>query len=1161
MGAALAAAWPILRLKGMPYDVDISGFFPLSPEAYQGRFWPLWNERGGMSAAQFLPALAFEAPLLLLGSVFGWSMEIHLKVRIVLGFAIAGCAMYALAKHYLARRAPQAPAVAVTIACFAAALLYMLNPWSVHRIFHYFLWIGYAMAPLVVLAFERLADAPSWRRALALAGVTALATTDPHNPFLLAILVAPLALVRFAPLLWRDRPAALRLLRGLGLAAGAYLAFAAYWILPYAYNALHNPGFGPTYVMSQEMLDTLSRHGSFLEALRFLNNYLPRGDLWPQGGAAFEAWAVASFLVPILAGLALLVDRSRVAWTYALLAAAMVFLGMGTHGPFPGAYRWLIFGAPWGEGLSWLFRDPYRWGGIQALAYSVLLSLSLGALGAALTRLKVPAAAPAIGLAAVLVFSGPALASYTTGPFAPIQVPHEYAQANAALAAAPADASVVWMPRMLGTTTWSGDRTMEYFDATSSARPALGPFRPDTSAYFDFLGDAIKDGAQVAPLLARAGADRIVYHNDVDTVGGARAIAQIDAEGLNQTARFGDSPTLVLDASGSAPAFTPAARFALYGERNLTQAFTPRATRFAQLSLRLAVVGAPGPLRVSIADANGTSVFVANASVAPKARSLDVPLRGLALDPGAVYALRLDAGGDATDRYDVSYYTVDTYADGALSGTQGDLAFDLFADTRGFAVELVTPTAAPRARLAATPLASPSDLQLLRAVETLPAEGALRDAPIAFVDADRAARDAFARQDAPWGWIGAFDEGNVSPLVPFLPPSAFVTAFDSTSNADTKDGWARGTQDFSYYGLGWQNVVGAAGDESWGSDGGDGLVYATTPANLTIHVKPLDAPGVLLARVYVSPDGGPLTFHAGENSLALDTAAPRARLVWVEVGRVAAGATSLQLQDLHGLQGVDALALVDDATFAAAGRASAERMANAPTTLVAQAETIPALANQTVALVGVGRVSTLAGEADVPIDVPAPGDYTLWLRMPAQGAMPLVQMDGAPLGAPACSSACGQPAAWFALDVGRLEPGAHALRLAGPAQLDVLALSSDPAFAARADAPVGWTRVSATEYQVHATEGGLLALALPYDAGWVAHVDGASIRAIPVDGVANGFVIPPGAHDITIVYEPQTWAQAGLLVSLAAAFACLALAGAAFVLRRRADAALQEVSP
>src|SRR5581483_3813414 len=170
----------------------------------------------------------------------------------------------------------------------------------------------------------------------------------------------------------------------------------------------------------------------------------------------------------------------------------------------------------------------------------------------------------------------------------------------------------------------------------------------------------------------------------------------------------------------------------------------------------------------------------------------------------------------------------------------------------------------------------------------------------------------------------------------------------------------------------------------------------------------------------------------------------------MQVGSVPAGATSLRIANQRGLQGVDSVALVDEAAFLAARDASATRLAAAPTTLVAQAETVPALAASTVTLAGVGRVAQVADAANVSLDVPAPGDYTVWLRVPASAPAPRLALDDAALPAPACAAECGEAATWIAAPAGRLAPGAHVLRIGageGPAMLDVVALSSDPGFA------------------------------------------------------------------------------------------------------------------
>lgn len=1134
VGIAIAATLPILRAAGMPYNVDISGFFPLSVEAYEGRFWPLWNERGGMSTLQFLPALAFELPMLIIGHIFQFDMPTHVKLRVVLGFAISGCSMFALARHYVLRRRPAAPAVLAIGAPLAAALLYMFNPWAVHRVFHYFLWLGYALTPLVVLAFERLAASPSWQRGLVFGGVVALATTDPHNPATFAIVLVPLALLRIRNV---------RQIRALALSVGAFALLAAYWILPYAWNAIHNPGFGPTYVMSDQMLDVLSRHASLPEVLRLLHNYNPRGDLWPTGGW-YSIWLFASVMVPVLAFASVALDRSRVAITYALLAGATIFLGMGNQGP-GGVYNWLLFSAPWGEGLSWLFRDPYRWGGIQALAYGVMIALSL----AALPRVRLPAASPAAaGMLVAMLFCAPALANYTTGAYAPIVVPSEFDEANAFLETTPAEAGVVWMPRTLGAATWSGDKTLAYFDATSSSRAALGPFRPQTSEYFDFLKDATTDGASVGALIARAGASTIVYHNDVNALSGARVIHQLESLGFTEVARVGDSPTLAVDQSSQSAPHTPAARYSIFGNRTLTQTFTPTLATPAVLALRTLVHGEPGPVRIQILNETGALVFSRNTSKSSVTPELEFRLDNVKFVPGTNYTLELSAptATDANNSYNFSYYKVDTYPRGNMTTLAGDLHFEIVSRTRGFAVVLASPENASRVRATHAPIATAEGLNLLRSLATLPDESPLRSAPVLFVNADEAAMTTFGDWPEAFRWFGGFSDEDLSRVVPFIDAKYFSSPFSATTNADAKEGFARGTQDFEYYSWGWTRSLAALKQESWDFDGNNGLVYSSSPANLTINFSANIGPSVVLARVHESPQGGPLAFFANDTVVGrVNTKNAEPGMKWIQIGVAPEGATQLRIENEGAFQGIDSLVVAPQAALNAAFERSGRAFENARVTLINQAETIVPLNAKTVFVEGVGRVADVSKPVNFTIQVGVKSDYTLWLR----GSAALnVTLDGEPVG-----SVTGEQG-WLPLHVGVVRAGSHQIGFEGKALIDSLALSNDPEFASQGDAPIiVATRVSATEYRVDANGSRFLALAQPYDAGWVARVvaTGERIPSVPVDGVANGFLLPPDTGEVVLEFVPQSYAHLGVFISLASLEIGLGLLGAA-ALRRRA---------
>lgn len=1190
--AAIAATWRLFTTPGLPYNVDISGFFPLSPEAYERRFWPLWNEGGGMATLQFLPALLTELPLLVAGKALGWGMDTHVKVRILLGFAVAGMSMYALARRYVERHGEgRLPAWALLALPLAPALLYMFNPWSVHRVFHYFLWVGYALAPLVILCLERLLDSPSWRRGLVLALVAAAATTDPHNPPYLAILALPLLAIRLAALLRRSRPEAVRAVRALGVAAAAYVGIALYWVLPYVSGIRANPALGPTYVMSDEMLAILSRNADLASVLRLLHNYHPRASFAPEGGGLLAAWTFVGWLVVGVVLLApLLARRSVAAWAWASVALGTIVLGMGSNGPTGGAYHWLLFDAPWGEGLSWLFRDPFRWGGMQALAYASLLSIALARLAvfagslphAGRRAAHAGLASSAVACAAILVIPGVAAhMSENTDVFAPVVVPSEYDEANAYLATMPDDSGVVWMPRMLGQTTWGGERGLAYFDATSSARYALGPFRPDTSTYFRFLEDANKDGAQLPPLLARAGIDRVIFHNDRNPEADATTAARLERAGLAFEARFGDTPARAVDQSSLAAAGTPAMRIAVNGTTTLEQGFRPAHRAPSQLTLRALAVGEPGPLEVSIVSESNATLVTRRVSQAQNGE-VQVSLRGVELSPNRNHTLRLrEVPTPQEGRWEVSCYKVDSYARGAFLGVSegkaactGDLAFELQATVAGFASSLASDAPAPRVRATEGALASPGGLGMLRALSSLPEGSPLSTAPVVFTSAHERARTTFAAQDEGWRWVAGLDEGELETLAPFLPRGSLVAPFASTTSADGKAGWARGTEEFEYYEHGWRLSVRALKQESWDFDLDRGIAY-------TSATEPLDVPipaseGIALARVWMHPKGGQLAVLAvtpeGTREVGVvDARAASSGFRWVEVGRVPAGAEALRLVGDGAFFGVNLLAVPTLPEMAEAVAARDARFVGMPVTLLAQAEGVPALSARVAALPDVGRFVELNASTEVALYVPAAGDYALWLRAPRGSAAPDASLDGVPL-ALACVAECDGPVAWLAAPAVPLHAGAHALRLgpgagASRAQVDALALTSEPEglLGGPAPAPARWTRVDATRYQVEVEQAGpvVLTLAQPSDAGWVARLpDGRVVRSHPVDGVANAFrfdLDAPGT--VEIVYEPQAWAEAGVaasLVVLLAVGASLAFAPAAHGLRRLRSAPVED---
>ena len=304
--------------------------------------------------------------------------------------------------------------------------------------------------------------------------------------------------------------------------------------------------------------------------------------------------------------------------------------------------------------------------------------------------------------------------------------------------------------------------------------------------------------------------------------------------------------------------------------------------------------------------------------------------------------------------------------------------------------------------------------------------------------------------------------------------------------------------------------------------------------------------------------------HAGDEVVGVvDTKAPVAGFRWREVGVLAKDASSLRLEGDGAFLGVNLLAIVPAQTLARAHAASAARMEEVPYTLVQQAEVVPGLATRVVAFPGVGRFAETNRTTTIQFDVPAEGEPVLWLRLAKGTPTPLLAIDGWMKQRPTCAADCESDAPWFSAPLGGLGAGSHTMTLApenstARPTIDVIAVTTERQGLAW-EAPtrvVEVERVDATRYRVQVTGNGPvgLALAAPYDAGWVARAGGgAPVRSVLGDGVTNLFLLETEEGEtIVLSYEPQAWAERGvLLTGLSLAMGVASVAGIAVVRIRR----------
>jgi hypothetical protein len=108
--------------------------------------------------------------------------------------------------------------------------------------------------------------------------------------------------------------------------------------------------------------------------------------------------------------------------------------------------------------------------------------------------------------------------------------------------------------------------------------------------------------------------------------------------------------------------------------------------------------------------------------------------------------------------------------------------------------------------------------------------------------------------------------------------------------------------------------------------------------------------------------------------------------------------------------------------------------------------------------------------------------------------------------------------------------------------VDATELASFPGGPSPAEVRVGARTPTTAALEVIARGPGpsFVAVNQTWDEGWRLTVDGAPARLLRTDIALSGFVVPPGRHRAELDYR-DAWLQAGMVVSLLAALACLVL--------------------
>ncbi|MBI0584489.1 MAG: hypothetical protein ISF22_09730 [Methanomassiliicoccus sp.] len=503
------------------------GDFNTPRETDRFELYPMWTQYGQYSNLDKVDRLlGFGVPVSI-AIALDVPTELFIKMMILGTLLIAGLASY-LSAYWLGRKVyPQVGQPSLCIAAFAVSVVYMFNPWSMSRIEHFFLWTGYALAPLILIgAMKGLEDHD--RKTLVITGVLwMLASTSVHYTVFLSILVfGALLCQRPLRMSWSERQS---LLGSFLILLASFLITSLYWIIPYLASLLGGSG-GPQTVLTVEVLNMLSANSTPMNAIRGIGYWWPRVDIVAHGG--LEAlWSVAGYMVPIIAFGALLFRRDRLTLALAGMAVLFFILSMGTNWPLGGIYSWLTFDAPLSGQVGWLLRDPDKWAGPLWLTYALLIMITLLGLANRL-KTKLPglsirkqetvavAIVCALLLSAFTIFAAPSVNGHINGVYSPVEVPKEYDSTNDWLASLDGDFNVIWLPSALGLSTNWTSGMVSNIENMYSGKPDIGGTTIYGSYYRSFLTQTLAENRtdQFGRLLAPSGIKYLVLREDIPSL-------------------------------------------------------------------------------------------------------------------------------------------------------------------------------------------------------------------------------------------------------------------------------------------------------------------------------------------------------------------------------------------------------------------------------------------------------------------------------------------------------------------------------------------------------------------------------------------------------------------------------------------------------------------
>jgi len=313
--------------------------------------------------------------------VLNLSSEWIIKIIFLEAILISVFSTYYLSKIFFKRFISKNKSIILELAVIVSVLFYILNPYALNRIFHFYHWIPYCFLPLIFLIFLKFLETKKIHFIIILAFLLSFISFSPHFLVYAFIVMGLFSIVSLAKWIGKigfvtDKKRSIR--EGFKVILGGivfvlcFTLFSAHWLIPYLKNSLmQGSAQAPGYMLTKEYIEPASE--GLKNKIKEVFQTLALNPDTTDSKILNFFLKIFTYLLPFLLFLPLFKGlRNKHIIFFSILG---ILAGTASVLPILNytLYQKILFDIPYLNNFNWLFREAYRINGLLAFAYSFLL--------------------------------------------------------------------------------------------------------------------------------------------------------------------------------------------------------------------------------------------------------------------------------------------------------------------------------------------------------------------------------------------------------------------------------------------------------------------------------------------------------------------------------------------------------------------------------------------------------------------------------------------------------------------------------------------------------------------------------------------------------------------------------------------------------------------